>query len=218
MLDVYLYIVVFPPVRGFPAYLHTSTCIYMWPLTPTEYNLSIPHMVSEPVLGLPYPPVLCLWPPPPARPGHRRFPFWPLSLLVTVIRHQDSFCSSPEHPQRSRSASSGRLIRPRSSPPRSRSNLPPALDRPPVSCPCFPFPIGHRSPARSHSRSASSRSRSAARLLPVPDRPPASCPFLSLLLLLDRPPVCAPVPVAAAVAGSAAACLFPWIGQDPVVP
>jgi hypothetical protein len=53
LFDVYLYIVVFLPVRGFPVYLHTYTCIYMWPLAPMEYNLSIPNMVSERVLGFP---------------------------------------------------------------------------------------------------------------------------------------------------------------------
>jgi hypothetical protein len=55
VLDVYLYIVFSPPVRGFPAYLHTYTCIYiyMWPLVPMEYNQSIPNMVSERVLGFP---------------------------------------------------------------------------------------------------------------------------------------------------------------------
>jgi hypothetical protein len=60
LLDVYLYIVVSPPVRGFPAYLHTCICIYMWLLAPMEYNLSIPNMVSEPVLGFRHPPILCL--------------------------------------------------------------------------------------------------------------------------------------------------------------
>jgi hypothetical protein len=43
VLDVYLYIVVSPPVMGFPTYLHTCTCIYMWPLAPVEYNLYIPN-------------------------------------------------------------------------------------------------------------------------------------------------------------------------------
>jgi hypothetical protein len=47
VLDVYLYNVVSPPVRGFPAYLHTCICMYMWPLAPMEYNSSIPNMVSE---------------------------------------------------------------------------------------------------------------------------------------------------------------------------
>jgi hypothetical protein len=48
VLDVYLYIVVSPPVRGFPAYLHTYTCIYMWPLAPMKYNLSIPNRNNLP--------------------------------------------------------------------------------------------------------------------------------------------------------------------------
>jgi hypothetical protein len=43
LLDVYLYIVFSPHVRGFPAYLHTCTCIYIWPLAPMEYNLPIPN-------------------------------------------------------------------------------------------------------------------------------------------------------------------------------
>jgi hypothetical protein len=43
VLDVYLYFVFSPPVRGFPAYLYTCTCIYMWPLAPMKYNLSIPN-------------------------------------------------------------------------------------------------------------------------------------------------------------------------------
>jgi hypothetical protein len=47
VLDIYLYIVFSPPVRGFHAYLYTCTCIYMWPLAPMEYNLSIPNMVSK---------------------------------------------------------------------------------------------------------------------------------------------------------------------------
>jgi hypothetical protein len=43
VLDVYLYIVFSPPIRGFPAYLHTCTCIYMWPSAPMEYKKSIPN-------------------------------------------------------------------------------------------------------------------------------------------------------------------------------
>jgi hypothetical protein len=43
VLDVYLYILVSPPIRGFPAYLHTCTCIYMWHLAPMEYKTYIPN-------------------------------------------------------------------------------------------------------------------------------------------------------------------------------
>jgi hypothetical protein len=50
---IYLYIVVSPYVRGFPAYLHLYLYYILWPLAPREYNLSIPNMVSEPVLGFP---------------------------------------------------------------------------------------------------------------------------------------------------------------------
>jgi hypothetical protein len=38
VLDVYLYIIVFPLVRGFPAYLHTCTC--MWRLASEEYYVA----------------------------------------------------------------------------------------------------------------------------------------------------------------------------------
>jgi hypothetical protein len=54
LLDVYLYIVVSPLVRGFPAYLHVYV-LYPWPLAPMKYNQSIPNMVSERV-GFPHPP------------------------------------------------------------------------------------------------------------------------------------------------------------------
>jgi hypothetical protein len=76
---MYIYICVFLHLLGDFLYIITCTCNYiLWPLAPREYNLSIPNMVSEPILRFSfYPPILC-WPPP-ARPGT------PVPVLVAVL-------------------------------------------------------------------------------------------------------------------------------------